>query len=281
MAKTSKFRDDIDRTVRKTALRAAIYARVSTDQQEEEGTSLDTQVDKAILYCEARKYIVDPRYIYQETFTGMLYRERKILCMLREAMREGEFDVLVVYALDRFSRVQAHQVILLEELEHHNVKFESVTEEIDNSIEGQIIRSIMGIVAQVEHEKILERTERGRLSRAEDEKSMLGAGIATYGYIWNEKRTGYLIRDDLLRPDANGIQWTEEQIVSRMFDQYARGATIRAIASTLTNEKVPTRKGGEIWRPSTVSQILSNPIYTGKATAFKWEVLERTNKDGH
>ena len=84
--------------------RAAIYARVSTDKQEEEGTSLVTQVQKCLECCWRKGYVVAEIHIYREVWTGAEYRERPLLSKLREAARNREFDVVVFYAFDRLSR---------------------------------------------------------------------------------------------------------------------------------------------------------------------------------
>ena len=90
--------------------RVAIYVRVSTDRQEEEGTSLGSQEERARAYCQSLGYIVSA--VYRETYSGFeLHRPE--LNQLREAIRSGSADVVVAYAVDRLSRNQAHLAILI------------------------------------------------------------------------------------------------------------------------------------------------------------------------
>ena len=109
---------------------AAIYCRVSTDNQEAEGTSLQTQLEACINYCRDKGDEV--AYRFTETYSGLTL-ERTKLNGLRELVRAGNIVVLVVYCIDRLSRDPAHGVILIEELEKYNIALEAVTETVDNS----------------------------------------------------------------------------------------------------------------------------------------------------
>ena len=90
---TRKVRRDIERVVRRSTLRAVIYARVSSDAQED-NTSLDTQVENCEKLGNGKGFIIVQTF--REVFTGYLYRERKELTKLREMARNHEFDVLLI-----------------------------------------------------------------------------------------------------------------------------------------------------------------------------------------
>src|SRR5215217_3402798 len=139
-----------------TATRAAIYVRVSTSAQEDEGTSLDTQEARCRSYAEHHGYQITD--IYRDVFTGAQYRERPGLSALREQVRAGAVDVVLAYALDRLSRNQAHLAILAEEVEDHGGRLEFVTEDFEDSAVGKFIRSAKSFAAEVEREKIGERS---------------------------------------------------------------------------------------------------------------------------
>jgi len=81
--------------------RAAIYCRVSTEGQEQEGTSLQTQLEACQKYCQLNGYEV--AYQLSEAWSG-LSLERPKLAELREIVRSESIDFVVVYSLDRFSR---------------------------------------------------------------------------------------------------------------------------------------------------------------------------------
>jgi site-specific DNA recombinase len=96
---------------------------------------------------------------------------------LRDLIRANTIDVLVVYCLDRLSRNATHGVILRDELDKHLVVLESVTEDIDKSPLGEAITYLRGTFAQIEAEKIRERTMRGKQARLKEGKLPHGTGI--------------------------------------------------------------------------------------------------------
>ena len=152
-------------------LRAAIYCRVSTDDQEREGTSLQTQYDACLKYCQDRGYSVVASY--SETYSG-LSRTRPELNILRESVRAGSFERVVIYCLDRWTRNPTDGVILQEELERYNVILESVTETIDSTELGKFISYTRGFASKLEAEKIKERTMRGKMSKIKEGKICQG-----------------------------------------------------------------------------------------------------------
>ena len=140
-------------------MKAGIYCRVSTDNQEAEGTSLQTQLEACLIYCQDKGY--DVSYHFNEAYSGLTL-ERPKLNELRELARAGDIDIVVVYCLDRLSRDPTHGVILTQELEKHHVPLEAVTETVDSSELGKLISYIRGFASKLEAEKIRERTMRGR-----------------------------------------------------------------------------------------------------------------------
>src|SRR5256714_14188871 len=99
-------------------LRAAIYVRVSTQGQEEDGTSLDTQLERCRAHCAERGYTVAEEHVYREVHTGTELWERKKLSQLRDAARRREVGVVVAFAIDRLSRDPVHLGVLISEADH-------------------------------------------------------------------------------------------------------------------------------------------------------------------
>src|SRR5919202_440590 len=173
-------------------LRAAIYVRVSTVGQEEDGTSLGTQEAACLAHAGARAYATDPSRIYREVFTGVELWDRPQLQRLRESIRRREVDVVICYAIDRLSRDPVHLGVLISEAEHAGVAVEFVTEPLDNSPEGQLIRYVRGYAAKIEHEKLRERSMRGKRARVESGRPIGGGPKAPYGLAWRgDRRSGY------------------------------------------------------------------------------------------
>src|SRR5436190_5766943 len=158
----------------KAASRAAIYVRVSTVGQEQDGTSLETQESACRRHADSCGYAVDDADVYREVHTGTELWERRELHRLRDAVRRREVDVLVVYAIDRLSRDPVHLGVVLSEADHAGVDVQFVSEPLDNSPEGQLIRLVRGYAAKVEHEKIKERSMRGKRAKAQAGKFLPG-----------------------------------------------------------------------------------------------------------
>jgi site-specific DNA recombinase len=159
-------------------MRTAIYCRVSSSGQED-NSSLETQEQSCrSLAADSGWSVVK---VFRDVHSGAELFERPGLTELRDAMRQDQFDILVVHALDRLSRKQTHQGLILSEAEHAGVEWYSATEDIDNSPQGQILRAVIGGMAEMERLKIIERTRRGIRARAQSGKLVPGAR-ALFGY---------------------------------------------------------------------------------------------------
>lgn len=237
-------------------MKAAIYPRVSTDNQEAEGTSLQTQSEACREYCHEKGYEV--AFDFSETYSGLTL-DRPRLNELRELVRSEQIDVVVVYCLDRLSRNATHGVILRDELDNHNVGFESVTEDLDKTPLGEAITYLRGTFAQIEAEKIKERTSRGRRARVKEGR-MAGSFHTIYGYDYVP-----VSQDNGGRRNINEIEarWVKQIYLWLVND----GMAAAAIRDKLKEAGAPTKKGGK-WTKSTVLSILKNPAYAGKTYAY-------------
>src|SRR5574343_1757805 len=137
---------------------AAIYVRIS-DNYDDRSASLDTQ--EASCRAAAQAAGDQVAEVFVERHTSRQFWDRPELVKLRDAIRARRFGKVYVHALDRIARDVTYQTILFEEFERSRCKLVSATEDLDNSPEGELIRTIRGYVAQVERAKIEERTRRG------------------------------------------------------------------------------------------------------------------------
>ena len=179
--------------------------------------------------------------------------------------------VVVAYAIDRLSRDPVHLGVILSEAEHDGAEVHFVTEPLDNSPEGQLIRFVRGYAAKVEHVKITERTMRGKVARAQAGKPLPG-WKNPYGLVPNADRSAYAEEPVTAR------------IVRRIFNELENGASLRTVCRGLERDKIaPPAAGsraprglgaGEAWFPSTVRDIARRPIYAGQAAAFRVRVVE-------
>ena len=228
-------------------MKAAIYCRVSTEGQEQDGTSLKTQLEACLKYCKEKKYEV--AYKFSEAWSG-LSLERPKLNELRELIRNDKIDIVVVYSLDRFSRDPVHGVILMQEVEKYNVSLQAATETVDNSEVGKLVFYIKGYAAKLDAERRRDATGRGKQAVLKGGKMPTGCGIGIYGYTW--------VRDEKKRVPLKH----ETEVVQRIFRMVASGTSCFKMAQILNDDKIPT-KAGKKWEARTVSRIVRNPAYMG------------------
>lgn len=241
--------------------KAAIYCRVSTEDQEREGTSLQTQLEACLKYCQDKCF--DVAYRFSEACSGLTL-DRPKLNELRELVRAGGIDVIIIFCLDRLSRNATHGVILRDELDKHHVILESVTEDIDKTPLGEAITYLRGTFSQIEAEKIKERTLRGKREKAKEGKLPHGGFARLYGYDYDKttkKRT---------------VNETESYWVKQMYEWLvSEGLSTNAITYRLRKKNAPT-KLSKYWNRNSVLGILKNPAYTGKTYAFTF--VQGTNR---
>ena len=223
-------------------MNAVTYCRVSSDEQEREGSSLETQAKRCADYARDKGYAVIERL--SDTASGFTL-ERKGIARLRELVTAHEVAVVVTYAVDRLSRNQNHMGVLFDEMQRHGVRLEVVSEPFEDTAIGRFILAARAFMAEVEREKIAERTSRGRVQRASEGRYV---GSLPYGYV----------RDGVtLAPHPE-----QAEVVRRVFDLYLRNTGARAIAQTLNAEHVPTMTG-KPWYSQTIRGILRRETYTG------------------
>jgi site-specific DNA recombinase len=239
-----------------------IYTRVSTDAQEREGTSLDSQERECITYAESRGWTVDGRV--SDTASGYTL-ERAGLEEIRHAAAGGGVDVVLSYALDRLSRKQTHVAILVEEMEDLGVNLDFVTEDFEDTAVGQLVRSVKAFASELEREKILERTTRGKVERARAGKLPQGTGKGCYGYVY-DRETG-----------RREIEPLQGAVVRRAFQEFAAGRSVGQIASALNAEGIPTLTGKR-WAAATIYHVLRNETYTGRTLYRRTRTTKRRGR---
>jgi len=240
---------------------AAIYCRVSTEDQEREGTSLQTQLEACLEKAKVLGFEAPEAYIYTEAWTGT-DTDRPKLNSLRENIRQREIDALICYSTDRLARNPIHIAIIAEECQKRDIQLVFVTEPLDNSPEGQLIQYVKGYAAQMEHEKIRERTLRGKKQGVKLGKLSTG-GTALFGYDQaGGKRTINEARADIVRPIFNKLAY--------------EGYTMYRIASELNLAGISGPRGGR-WSEHTIHRMVNNTAYMGETYAFRYKVIEPAN----
>lgn len=243
--------------------RAAIYTRISTDEQTG-NYSLPTQEHACRQYCEQRGY--DVVGVFVDVFSGALYRERPGLTQLRELVRQGLVDVVVCYAVDRLSRSQTHLFILVEEFSERGCRLEFVTERFEDTAVGRFVLAARSFAAELEREKIVERTIRGTYARVRSGKPK-PAVRPPYGYRWVDAEKSRM------EPDPD-----EAPVVRRIFERLANGATIRSVAQELQARGIPTPLRSKMWSTRTIHAIAHNPVYIGKYYGLRTKTVRENGR---
>ena len=244
-----------------------MYARVSSEQQAQEGT-IESQVESLKEYVGGQGYKIEVDYVFVDNGISGSTLVRPALDALRDRAAGGEIDKIVILCPDRLARKHAHQLILVEEFNRLGVMVEFVNHTITDSPEDQLLLQMQGVIAEFEREKILERSRRGKLHKAKSGKVSVLSG-APYGYVY--------IRGAQTEEARYEIHKEEAEVVRGIFKMVTlEHMSIGAIARHLNAQGIPTQRRQGIWERSTVWGILRNPAYRGQAAYRKTQVVART-----
>lgn len=185
---------------------AAIYARVSSEQQREEKT-LGSQTASLIEFAKSQGLEAPAEWVFEDEGYSGATLERPGLERVRDLAAEGQIQVVLAYSPDRLSRKYAYQILLLEEFARQGVETLFVKAPQGDSAEDQLLVQCQRMIAEYERAQILERSRRGKRHRAQaGEVSVLGG--APYGYRY--------LRKSEEAPAAYLVEATEARVVERM-----------------------------------------------------------------
>jgi len=241
--------------------RAVIYVRVSSEDQAE-NYSIDSQIEACKRYAEQQGFTV--ALVLQDVMSGAKL-DRPALSKLRELVRTGATDAVIVYSSDRLTRSVAHAMMLRDEMRNARVALHTVARGMSqDSPEGGLMETIEAAFAEYERLKIAERMQRGQRQR-------LVSGLShgnklPFGYRYaDEKRSQIVIHD------------VEAAIVRMIFNWYLTEETsVMQIANRLTELRLSSpsdttsffailkKRGRGEWSPSSVSTIIRQSAYKGE-----------------
>jgi site-specific DNA recombinase len=238
-------------------MQVACYARVSTGQQQHEGT-IESQRRVLKLYIHHQSWSLLPEHEYSDEGISGARLDRPALDRLRDAARRGEFDAVVILSPDRLARNYAHQWLLVEEFTRLNTQVIFLQNPFGDSPQGKLLAQMQGMIAEYERAQIAERTRRGRLEKARRGEFMPWA-YRCYGYRYLPKRHGCAAQVMIEPSEAEVIRALYRALVEEQLS--CRQITKRLNAS---NTSTPTGKN-HIWQLATVRNILTNRVYAGQA----------------
>src|SRR5690348_12715207 len=196
---------------RRPAVRAALYARVSTERQADRGT-VGSQLQVLREHIAGAGDELVGEYVDDGHSGARL--DRPGLDALRDAAQAGLIERVWCLSPDRLARVYAYQVIVLDELARHGVSVRFTdAPPIDDDPQAKLLTQVQGVIAEYERAKIAERYRRGKLFRSRAGEVL--AWRVPYGYRRQARDAHSLARLDVFEPEA--------AIVRRIFDDYVHG----------------------------------------------------------
>ena len=236
--------------------RAALYVRVSTEEQAKEGFSLDAQTERLEAYCRFKEWAISDIY-REEGYSGRNTERPEYKRMLED---HENWDVLLVLKMDRIHRNSVNFTLMMDELRRKGKEFNSVQEKFDTVTPmGRFAMDIVQRIAQLESEQIGDRVKMGMTRKAQFGTGNMGSGHP-FGYVYE-------------RGTLTVVEY-EAEVVRDVYAMYSEGMSLRSIADTLNNSLIQPKKGGR-WSHQSVSKILHNPIYAGY---IRWDGIVRSGE---
>jgi DNA invertase Pin-like site-specific DNA recombinase len=202
------------------------YARVSTSEQSDSGLGLEAQ--KATIHAEAARHGWTLIAIFEDVASGRSLRQRPGLEAAFAAVADGTADGLIVSKLDRLSRSVHDFSAILARFQRERWALVVMDLGVDTStIMGAAMAQMVSVFAELERKRIGERTREALQVRREQ-------GVK------------------LGRPAS-----IPASVAKRIVRMRERGMTLQAICNVLNAERVPTARGGRLWRPSSLRAVLA------------------------
>lgn len=233
-------------------MNAVIYARYSSHAQREE--SIEGQLRVCRDYAGHAGFDVIKEYT-DHAMTATNDQRPAFQQMIAESAAGG-FDVVLVYALDRFARDRYDAAVYRKKLRDNGVRILSVTQPIDDSPEGVLIESLLEGLAEYYSKNLARGVMRGMRENALNCKAV--GGIVPTGYKIDRPSMKYVIDEE------------KAVIVREVFDLYASGSSIVDICRHCNDKGYRTNRGGPFTRNS-LSTILRNRKYIG---IYKFDDIE-------
>ncbi len=234
---------------------AAIYARVSTTEQADEGYSIDEQIRVLREYCKREGYIIFDEYV-DRGISGKNIKGRPAVQRLLTDADEKKFDLVLVWKMNRLARKSVDLMNMVEKFNSKNIAFRSYTEKYETeSPTGKLQFQMMAAIAEYERNNIAENVKMGMLARAKEGRwnggHVLGYDVVEIGgENKKRKKTGLVINE------------REASIIRKIFHLYTTGNGYKAIANQINKAGYRT-KLDKTFSLNAIKTIVTNPVYAG------------------
>lgn len=247
--------DEIQHTNKQTV----IYARVSSTNQENEGT-IETQLSAIYEYAKNHGLTIIQKYLDNGWSGDSIVRPE--LDRLRVDAKKKIWNTVLMYDPDRLARRYSYQELIMDELREAGIDVLFVTTPAPTTGVEKILYGVQGLFAEYERAKITERFRLGKVRKANEGHIIASEAPFGYNFIPKQGKKG----DENFKQGFYQINEYEAEIVKQIFSWVAvNGLTIRALVLKLQENNILPRKSKRgVWNTSTLSTLLRNRTYIGE-----------------
>lgn len=248
-------------------VRAVILARISDESGKD--ATIESQVANCEKFIERMGWPKPTLGPYTEKKSGYRYVQRPALEEVERLVQRREVDVVVVNDWERLARTEERRYAALYHARRYGAEYRFATLGADGRLDdtpmAKMYTSVMQVFGEIERNKIIERTSRGRAHRAERGLPTGGRGGAPYGF----------------RPARDGDEYTvwaedgdEADVLRGLFRRVDEDdqCGLQRLADELFARGVPSPTGGLRWARNALRHMLRNPLYCGRGRLLRWRV---------
>ncbi len=242
------------RTETQGEVRAALYARVSSERQAERDLSIPAQLKALRQYADRQGWRVVEQFIDEAESARTADRPEFQRMMGLSKQKEPAFTVILVWKLSRFARNREDSILYKAMLRKHGVQVVSINEHIEDSPSGRMLEGMIEVVDEFYSANLSSDTIRGMNENAS--RGFLNGGRAPYGYRRIKVKVGEIEKAKLEAVPEHAPR------VKRAFQMSLDGMGVKEIIKKFNAEGYKTRDGHE-WTNTVLYYMLTNEAYTG------------------
>ena len=235
----------------------AIYCRVSTEEQSENGYSIDEQERLLEEWCKKMGYVIYKCYS-DRGISGKNIKDRPALKELLSDAKAGKFDMVISWKINRVSRKLEDVLKIVNILEKNNITFKSYSEPFETDTPaGRMQFQMMALIGEFERGTIAQNVKMGMIAKAKS-GNWCGGRVLGYDLVPNNSP-----EDEKKGKNKLEINEKEAEIVRFIFNEYSKGKGYKAITNQINKLGYKTKKGNN-FSVGSIRDILTNPVYVGE-----------------
>ncbi len=235
----------------------AIYCRVSTEEQSENGYSIDEQERLLEEWCKKMGYVIYKCYS-DRGISGKNIKDRPALKELLSDAKAGKFDMVISWKINRVSRKLEDVLKIVSLLEKNNITFKSYSEPFETDTPaGRMQFQMMALIGEFERGTIAQNVKMGMIAKAKS-GNWCGGRVLGYDLVPNNSP-----EEEKKGKNKLEINEKEAEIVRFIFNEYSKGKGYKAITNKMNKLGYKTKKGNN-FSVGSIRDILTNPVYIGE-----------------